>query len=64
MTNPRDRWRHQTSAAPHVPAHDPITPGLPLQESMQHGSFGAAVTRIPNTREPPVHPEAEMRADF
>lgn len=34
MTNPEDRWRHQTSAAPHAPSHDPLTPGLPLQ----HGS--------------------------
>jgi hypothetical protein len=31
MTNPDDRWRHQTSAAPHAPSHDPLTPGLPLQ---------------------------------
>jgi uncharacterized protein YcsI (UPF0317 family) len=29
MTNPDDRWRHQTSAAPHAPSHDPLTPGLP-----------------------------------
>src|SRR5215467_12852901 len=30
MTNPNDYCRHQQSAAPHAPAHDPITPGLPL----------------------------------
>src|SRR5262249_17740836 len=29
MTNP-DSWRHQQSAAPHAPPHDPVTPGLPL----------------------------------
>src|SRR5689334_24837672 len=30
MTTSQDRWRHQQPAAPHAPAHDPVTPGLPL----------------------------------
>ena len=30
MTTSEDRWRHQQSAAPHAPAHDALTPGLPL----------------------------------
>src|SRR5262249_40961328 len=30
MTNPNDQWRHQQPAAPHAPAHDRLTPGLPL----------------------------------
>ncbi|HEX3868071.1 MAG TPA: hypothetical protein VHV78_15015 [Gemmatimonadaceae bacterium] len=45
MTNPDDRWRHQSSAAPHAPSHDPLTPGLPLQSSqpgMQLGDGGGA----------------------
>lgn len=41
MTNPEDRWRHQTSAAPHAPSHDPLTPGLPPQGGQSFGSLGA-----------------------
>jgi hypothetical protein len=33
MTNPNDYWRHQQPAAPHAPAHDRLTPGLPLHSS-------------------------------
>ncbi len=39
MANPDDSWRHQQSAAPHAPAHDPVTPGLPLGQ--QSSSFDA-----------------------
>ena len=30
MTSGDDRWRHQQSAAPHAPSHDPLTAGLPI----------------------------------
>jgi hypothetical protein len=42
MTNPADRWRHQTSAAPHAPSHDPLTPGLPLQQGQTAMNIGGS----------------------
>lgn len=47
MTNPEDRWRHQTSAAPHAPSHDPLTPGLPLHQGQPASNIGGADYDVP-----------------
>jgi len=47
MTNPDDRWRHQTSAAPHAPSHDPLTPGLPLHGQPAMNIGGSEDTSYP-----------------
>jgi hypothetical protein len=42
MTNPDDYWRHQTSAAPHAPPHDPQIPGLPLDQGQPAVNIGGS----------------------